>query len=209
MSARKRVLLVVHRFWPHPGGSERLFYNVARRLAGRGFEITVFTTDAWHPESYHSPRKQRLSAGLETHEGLTIRRFGIRNIPLQFKALRVLSWLPVEALKLLSGSPYVLVPGFLWEVFHNRPEVRHRHRRRAAVHAPHLPGRVARPAPSNPLGLRAAGAHGRPGRRAVARISDGPAGEAVEGRRTPSSPSPTLKAAPSRPAASTHRRFTA
>jgi glycosyltransferase involved in cell wall biosynthesis len=122
MSARKRALLVVHRFWPHPGGSERFFYNVAKRLAGRGVEITVFTTDAWHPESYHSPRKQRLSAGFETHEGLTIRRFGLRNIPLQFKAMRVLSWLPVEAVKLLSGSPFVLVPGFIWEVFHNRPK---------------------------------------------------------------------------------------
>jgi glycosyltransferase involved in cell wall biosynthesis len=116
-----RALLVVHRFWPHPGGSERLFYNLARRLAGRGLEITVFTTDAWHPESYHSPRKQRLRAGLETHEGLTIRRFRVRNIPFQFKVLRVLSWLPVEVVRLLSGSPYVLVPGYLREVFRNRP----------------------------------------------------------------------------------------
>jgi glycogen(starch) synthase len=121
MSARKRALLVVHRFWPHPGGSERLFYNVARRLAGTGLEVTIFTTDAWHPESYHSPRKQRLRAGLETHEGLTIRRFRVRNIPLQFKVLRVMSWLPVEVVKLLSGSPYVLVPGYLREVFRNRP----------------------------------------------------------------------------------------
>ena len=122
MSARKRVLLVVHRFWPHPGGSERLFYNVARRLAGRGVEVTIFTTDAWHPESYHSPRKQRLRTGLETHEGLTIRRFALRNIPLQFKVLRALSWLPVEAVRLLSGSPYVLVPDYLREVFRNRPK---------------------------------------------------------------------------------------
>src|ERR1044072_6961809 len=122
MSARKRALLVVHRFWPHPGGSERLFYNVARRLADKGLEITVFTTDAWHPESYHSPRKQRLRSGLETHENLTIRRFGIRNIPLQFKVLRVLSWLPVEVVSLLSGSPYVLVPGYLLEVFRKRPK---------------------------------------------------------------------------------------
>jgi glycosyltransferase involved in cell wall biosynthesis len=121
MSARKRALLVVHRFWPHPGGSERLFYNVARRLAGRGLDVTIFTTDAWHPESYHSPRKQRLRAGLETHEGLTIRRFRVRNIPLQFKVLRAVSWLPVEAVRLLSGSPYVLVPGYLHEVFRNRP----------------------------------------------------------------------------------------
>lgn len=121
MSARKRALLVVHRFWPHPGGSERLFYNVARRLAGRGLEVTIFTTDAWHPESYHSPQKQRLRAGLEAHEGLTIRRFKVRNIPLQFKVLRVMSWLPVEVVRLLSGSPYVLVPGYLREVFRNRP----------------------------------------------------------------------------------------
>lgn len=121
MSAPRRALLVVHRFWPHPGGSERLFYNVARRLAGKGLEVTIFTTDAWHPESYHSPRKQRLRAGLETHEGLTIRRFRVRNIPLQFKVLRVMSWLPVEVVRLLSGSPYVLVPGYLHEVFRNRP----------------------------------------------------------------------------------------
>lgn len=86
-----------------------------------GLEVTVFTTDAWHPESYHSPRKQRLRAGLETHEGLKIHRFRVRNIPLQFKVLRVMSWLPVEMVKLLSGSPYVLVPGYLREVFRNRP----------------------------------------------------------------------------------------
>lgn len=87
-----------------------------------GLDVTVFTTDAWHPESFHSPRKQRLRAGLETHDGLTIRRFKVRNIPLQFKVLRVVSWLPVEAVRLLSGSPYVLVPGYLREVFRNRPK---------------------------------------------------------------------------------------
>jgi glycogen synthase len=68
-----------------------------------------------------SPRKQRLGAGLETHEGLTIRRFALRNIPLQFKVLRAVSWLPVEAVRLLSGSPYVLVPDYLREVFRRRP----------------------------------------------------------------------------------------
>src|ERR671933_717429 len=106
MSARKRALLVVHRFWPHPGGSERLFYNMARRLAGRGLEITVFTTNAWHPESYHKPWQ----------EGLTVRRFEIRNIPLQFKVLRAVSLLPVDGVSLLSGSPYVLLPGYLKEI---------------------------------------------------------------------------------------------
>jgi len=121
-ACRKRVLLVVHRFWPHPGGSERLFYNLAKRLQSNGLEITIFTTNAWHPESYHSPSKQRLSGGFETHEGIAIRRFRVRNIPLQFKTLRVLSWLPFEGVRLLSGSPYVLVPGYLWELFRNRPK---------------------------------------------------------------------------------------
>ena len=122
MSERKRALLVVHRFWPHPGGSERLFYNVARRLAGTGIEVTVFTTDAWHPESFHTARKQRLQPGLEEHDGLMIRRFGLRHIPLQFKMLRVMSWLPVETSRLLLGSPYILVPNYLHEVFRNRPK---------------------------------------------------------------------------------------
>lgn len=121
MATPKRVLLVVHRFWPHTGGSERLFYNVARRLAERGLEITVYTTNAWHPESYHK-KKPRLREGVEAHEGMTIRRFGIRNVPLQFKTLRAISLLPSETLRLLSGSPYVLIPGYLGEVFRNRPK---------------------------------------------------------------------------------------
>lgn len=120
MSTPKRALLVVHRFWPHPGGSERLFYNVARYLVGMGLEVTVFTTDAWDPESFHSRRKQRLQAGVETHEGLTIRRFRVRHIPLQFKVLRVMSWLPIESLRFLSGTPYVLVPGYLSEILCER-----------------------------------------------------------------------------------------
>lgn len=121
MATPKRVLLVVHRFWPHTGGSERLFYNVARRLADRGLEITVYTTNAWHPESYHNKRPL-LRAGVETHEGLTIRRFGIRHVPLQFKTLRAVSLLPFETLRLLSGSPYVFIPGYLGEVFCRRPK---------------------------------------------------------------------------------------
>jgi glycosyltransferase involved in cell wall biosynthesis len=121
MVSLKKALLVVHRFWPHPGGSERLFYNIARRLADRGYEITVFTTNAWHPESYHKPWKERLGVGIQEHEGLTIRRFEIRNIPLQFKVLRAVSILPVDEISLLSGSPYVLLPGYLREIFVARP----------------------------------------------------------------------------------------
>jgi len=98
-----------------------MFYNIARRLVCNGLEVTVFTTNAWHPESYHKPWKQRLKAGVQTDEGLTVRRFEIRNIPLQFKALRAISLLPVDSVSLLSGSPYVLLPGYLREIFLARP----------------------------------------------------------------------------------------
>lgn len=87
----------------------------------RGYEITVFTSNAWDPESYHKRSKERLDYGSEIHDGLTIHRFEIRTIPLQFKVLRAISLLPGDRIKLLFGSPYVLLPGYLREMFFTRP----------------------------------------------------------------------------------------
>ena len=117
-----KTLYVVHRFWPHPGGSERLFYEFARRSADGGDEVTVFTTDAWDPESFHKPEKKRLAAGESTHEGMRIRRFALKTIPLQFKALGALSLLPADPVRLLFGQPHILLPGFLREMAWRRPQ---------------------------------------------------------------------------------------
>ena len=118
---QKRILYVVHRFWPHPGGSERLFYHFARRSVSEGHRVTVFTTDAWDPESYHKPWKKRLPAGFEKYNGIDILRFHVANIPLQYKFLGALSLLPIDSIRLLFGYPFVLLPGYLREVFIRRP----------------------------------------------------------------------------------------
>jgi glycogen synthase len=121
MVSAKKILYVVHRFWPHPGGSERLFYEFARRSKEDGYEVTVFTTDAWDPASYHQPEKQRLPAGVSTHDGMQIHRFAIKTIPLQFKALGAISLLPSDPIRLLFGQPHVLLPDYLRQVFVRRP----------------------------------------------------------------------------------------
>jgi hypothetical protein len=43
---QKRILYVVHRFWPYPRRSERLFYEFAGRPVRAGYGATVFTTNA-------------------------------------------------------------------------------------------------------------------------------------------------------------------
>lgn len=118
---QKRILYVVHRFWPHPGGSENLFYHFARRSVSEGHHVTVFTTDAWDPESYHKPWKKRLPAGAAKNDGIEIHRFHVMNIPFQYKVLGGLSLLPVDSIRLLFGYPFVLLPGYLREVFIRRP----------------------------------------------------------------------------------------
>lgn len=39
----KKILFVVHRFYPYPGGSEIYVYNMAKEMVLRGYEVTVFT----------------------------------------------------------------------------------------------------------------------------------------------------------------------
>lgn len=118
---QKRILYVVHRFWPHPGGSERLFYNFARQSVSEGHHVTVFTTNALDPESYHKPWKKRLTGGSERKNGIDIYRFQVVNIPFQYKVLGALSLLPIDSIRLLLGYPFVLLPGYLREIFIARP----------------------------------------------------------------------------------------
>jgi len=39
----KKILFVVHRFYPYPGGSEIYVYNMAKEMVLRGYDVTVFT----------------------------------------------------------------------------------------------------------------------------------------------------------------------
>lgn len=40
---KKRILLVVHRFYPYPGGSEINTYRMAKECASRGLDVSVYT----------------------------------------------------------------------------------------------------------------------------------------------------------------------
>lgn len=106
-----RILYIVHRFWPYQGGSEQLYFEMARRAAAHGHEVTVFTTDAWDIEHLTSRKKSRLDVLEESVDDVRIRRFRVRHLPRQQSLMRWLSRLPVRSFRQLLGYPYILVPG--------------------------------------------------------------------------------------------------
>ena len=115
-----KILQIIHRFWPYQGGSERLFFELARRTAARGDAVTVFTTDAWDIEHFHLSGKQRIEALSEETEGIQTRRFRVRHLPYQTRLLRLLSLLPVRRCRQLFGYPHILVPGLSWRLWSMR-----------------------------------------------------------------------------------------
>lgn len=117
-----RILYVIHRFWPYMGGSERLFFELARRTAAQGHAVTVFTTDAWDIEHLDHPGKKRIESLRETTAGLQIRRFRVRHLPRQRQWLRWLSRLPLRSCRQLFGYPHILVPGLSWSLWTGRQQ---------------------------------------------------------------------------------------
>ncbi|HUS17978.1 MAG TPA: glycosyltransferase family 4 protein [Chloroflexia bacterium] len=86
-----RVLHVIQRYWPFPGGSEGYFQELSEALVARGHAVTVFTTDAWDLEYFWAAGKRRVTrpAG-ETYNGVRIRRFPVRRPPLPPIYFRIL-----------------------------------------------------------------------------------------------------------------------
>lgn len=112
----KKILIVVHRFWPYPGGAERHFFEVARRLARHGFKVDVFTTDAWDIEYFHLPWKRNWPIEWEEIEGIRVRRFRVKHFRGQHQVLRLATVLPFRYLRQVAGSPGVLLPAYWWEM---------------------------------------------------------------------------------------------
>ena len=86
-----KILHVIQRYWPYTGGSERHLQEISERLARRGHQVTVLTTDAFDLELFWNPRKTRIPSPIETHNGVEIRRFPVRHLPgrhLAFGAVR-------------------------------------------------------------------------------------------------------------------------
>jgi glycosyltransferase involved in cell wall biosynthesis len=82
-----RVLHIIQRYYPYIGGSELYFQELSERLARAGHRVEVWTTDAWDLDYFWSGKARRIASGhrrasSETHNGVLIRRFAVRHLPL-------------------------------------------------------------------------------------------------------------------------------
>lgn len=91
-----KILHVVHGYPPSMGGTQILVKQLSERLvADHGDEVTVFTTTAYHVESFWTAGMPMMSPGITAVNGVKIRRFPVFN---RFNLLR----------KLLAGFAYRL-----------------------------------------------------------------------------------------------------
>jgi glycosyltransferase involved in cell wall biosynthesis len=113
-----RILHLTPRYWPAVGGAEIHFGEISGRLAAAGHQVTVATTDALDVEFFWNPRCRRVAAPSDEHDGVQVRRFGVRQLPvagLAYPAVRRLLWVlslarvtPVGVLARLARlTPYV------------------------------------------------------------------------------------------------------
>lgn len=75
-----KILHVVHGYPPSLGGSQILVQQLSERLvANYDDEVTVFTTNAYHMESFWAPEMPMMSPGITMINGVKVRRFPIFN----------------------------------------------------------------------------------------------------------------------------------
>ena len=116
--AGKRCLMVLHRFWPFLGGSERQFLKWAQVLDEKDCRVDVFTTNVWDNDYfYYREKKYIKESTAKIGKNITIRRFKISHLPNKNACLKFLSKFPGKAMKFLIGSPYIFVPGYYIYMF--------------------------------------------------------------------------------------------
>jgi len=98
-----KILHVNIGYPPFIGGSQLFLREVARRSCRRGHEVAAYVSDAAEIEYFWSHSKGRLPPGCETDEGVTVRRFPVRHLPLPPYSYHALRRLVIE----LSRRPWV------------------------------------------------------------------------------------------------------
>src|SRR5438105_2112678 len=86
-----RILHIIHRYYPYVGGSELYFQELSERLAGAGNHVEVWTTQAWDLDYFWSRKAKKVQRTRDVHNGVVIRRFPVRHLPLPpiyYRALR-------------------------------------------------------------------------------------------------------------------------
>ena len=117
-----KILYVIHRSWPYLGGSERQTWEWAKSSRDAGYDVSIFTTDAWDIERFHDRTKRHLEVQNEIVEGIRIRRFRLCGFPnrLQLGTLKVLSRVPIDWFKYSFGYPHICLPGYLFKMLVTR-----------------------------------------------------------------------------------------
>ena len=109
----KRCLMVLHRFWPFLGGSERQFLKWAEVLDEKGIKTDVFTTNVWDNDFFYFPEKKYIKENkAKLGKNINIRRFKVFHFPNRNAVLQFLSKLPGKMIKFLIGNPYIFLPGY-------------------------------------------------------------------------------------------------
>ena len=109
----KRCLMVLHRFWPFLGGSERQFLKWAEVLDDKGIKTDVYTTNVWDNDFFYFPEKKYIKEGkAKLGKNINIRRFKIFHLPNRNAVLVFLSKFPGKMIKFLIGNPYIFLPGY-------------------------------------------------------------------------------------------------
>lgn len=76
-----RILHVIQRYWPYTGGSERHLQAYAERQSAAGDDVAVWTTDALDLEYFWDRAKSRVDRFEDHHNGVSIRRFPVQQLP--------------------------------------------------------------------------------------------------------------------------------
>ena len=78
----KRCLMVLHRFWPFLGGSERQFLKWAKVLDEKAVKTDVFTTNVWDNDFFYFPQKKYIKENkAKLGKNINIRRFRVFHLP--------------------------------------------------------------------------------------------------------------------------------
>ncbi|MEX1158032.1 MAG: glycosyltransferase family 4 protein [Thermomicrobiales bacterium] len=75
-------MLINHRYYPFPGGSELVVQEIAERLVGDGHDVRVVTTDAFDIEYFWDRSRRKVDAPrFDERNGVQIERVPLRHLP--------------------------------------------------------------------------------------------------------------------------------
>lgn len=111
-----KVLFVIHRYWPYPGGAEKYVQEMAERLVRDGHRAAVITTDAWDIEYFHTRGRKRVDRGNESLNGVPVARLRVRKLPFHKRVSAFLSSLPSTALQAHFTRPSPFLPSLRREL---------------------------------------------------------------------------------------------